>query len=184
MFPTAVITRCYSCCAALLMLGFMTQAAAADPIRFMRDPHVANGMITFSYYGDIWIANVDGTGARRLTSNIARDIAPRFSPDGEWVAFSSNRFGNNDVFLIPVSGGEPSQLTFHSGNDVVAGWTPDGQHVNVHHRPRNASFLFTHVYRRSIGGHSCADGDGPGTERHDQAGRNDGGVQPKTPQHD
>ena len=129
MVPTAVVTRCYSCCAALLMLGFITQAAAADPIRFMRDPHVANGMITFSYYGDIWIANVDGTAARRLTSNIARDIAPRFSPDGEWVAFSSNRFGNDDVFLIPVSGGEPTQLTFHSGNDVVAGWTPDGQQV-------------------------------------------------------
>ena len=104
-------------------------APDGDPIRFMRDPHVAGDLIAFSYQGDIWMANRDGTGARRLTNHTARDIAPRFSPDGQWIAFSSNRFGNNDVFLMPLEGGEPTQLTFHSTSDVVDGWTPDGRIV-------------------------------------------------------
>jgi dipeptidyl aminopeptidase/acylaminoacyl peptidase len=102
-------------------------AQQQDPIRFMRDPHVAGDLIAFSYQGDIWIANRDGSGARRLTNHIARDIAPRFSPDGRWIAFSSDRFGNNDVFLMELGGGEPTQLTFHSTSDLVDGWTPDGR---------------------------------------------------------
>ena len=36
----------------------------------------------------------------RLTDNRAREIYPRFSPDGTWIAFSSNRYGNNDVFVV------------------------------------------------------------------------------------
>ena len=129
MYCKTVVTRVLILFAALMTLASLPTGAAADPIRFIRDPHIANGLIAFSYHGDIWIANVDGTDPRRLTSNIARDIAPRFSPDGQWVAFTSNRFGNDDVFLVSISGGEPTQLTFHSGNDVVAGWTPDGEHV-------------------------------------------------------
>jgi len=129
MYCKTVITRVPLFFAVVMTLASIPAGTAADPIRFMRDPHIANGQIAFSYHGDIWIANVDGSSPRRLTSHIARDIAPRFSPDGQWVAFTSNRFGNDDVFVIPVSGGEPTQLTFHSGNDVVDGWTPDGERV-------------------------------------------------------
>ena len=102
-------------------------APSAEPIRFMRDPHVAGNLIVFSYQGDIWVATRDGTDPRRLTNHLARDVAPRFSPDGRWVAFSSDRFGNYDVWLAPVEGGEPVQLTFHTTDDMVAGWTPDGE---------------------------------------------------------
>jgi len=102
-------------------------AAAQEPIRFMMDPHVSGDLVTFSYQGDIWIVRRDGTPVRRLTNHVARDAAPRFSPDGRWVAFSSDRFGNYDVFLVPVEGGEPTQLTFHTTGDVVRGWTPDGR---------------------------------------------------------
>jgi tricorn protease len=104
-------------------------ARAADPIRFARTPHIARGMITFAYADDIWLANADGSNARRLTAHVARETNPRFSPDGQWVAFSSNRMGNNDVFVVPVTGGEPRQLTWHSGNDEVQGWTPDGRGI-------------------------------------------------------
>jgi tricorn protease len=108
--------------------AFATEAAA-DPIRFMRDPHIHGDRIVFSYMGDIWLANRDGTGARRLTSHVARDVSPRFSPDGRWIAFSSDRMGNNDVFVVPAEGGEPTQLTFHTGGDLVQYWTPDGSGV-------------------------------------------------------
>ncbi len=128
MSPTSFVRSLSSLAVIAVMLSTPVEGAA-DPIKFMRDPHIANGMIVFSYHGDIWIARQDGTQPRRLTYHVAREIAPRFSPDGRWVAFTSNRFGNNDVFLVPVSGGEPTQLTFYSGNDVVAGWTPNGEHI-------------------------------------------------------
>ena len=105
-------------------------AQNAEPIKFARFPHVANdGTIAFTYQDDIWVANADGSNPRRLTAHVARDIAPRFSPDGRWIAFTSNRMGNNDVFVMPVSGGEPRQLTYLSIDDQALYWTPDGKEV-------------------------------------------------------
>lgn len=108
-------------------------AAPGDPdtVRFMRDPHYSNGNIAFSYQGDIWLAQRDGGNPRRLTSHVARDISPRFSPDGTMVAFTSNRTGNNDVFVVPVTGGVPRQLTYYTGGDNVQYWTPDGEGVVI-----------------------------------------------------
>ncbi len=104
-------------------------AAQAGPIKLARMPDYHAGKVAFTYLGDIWIANEDGSNPTRLTINTARESYPRFSPDGRSIAFSSNRFGNNDVFVIPSTGGTPRQLTFHSGNDEVVGWSRDGQQV-------------------------------------------------------
>ena len=104
-------------------------AAAASPVKLARHPDYNAGRITFSYLGDIWIANEDGTAVRRLTVNRAREIYPRFSPDGRMIAFSSNRYGNNDVFVVPVEGGAPNRLTFHTGADEVVGWSRDSKSV-------------------------------------------------------
>jgi tricorn protease len=107
------------------------QAGAAQPgaIKLVRYPDYHAGRIAFSYMGDIWAAGEDGSSPVRLTVNTARELYPRFSPDGRWIAFSSNRFGNNDVFVISTSGGTPRQLTFFSGGDDVVGWSRDGQQV-------------------------------------------------------
>ena len=103
----------------------------AAPIKLARHPDYHAGKIVFSYLGDLWVANEDGTGAHRVTDHTARDIYPRFSPDGKWIAFSSNRYGNNDVFVIPAEGGAAKQLTFHSGNDEVVGLEPRRQERGV-----------------------------------------------------
>lgn len=113
----------------MAVLFFVAVSAQAEPIKFARYPHISNGKIAFSYFGDIWIANENGSNPQRLTAHIARDIYPRFSPDGRWIAFSSDRMGNNDVFVIPVEGGEPRQLTFATTNDDVLYWTPDGKGI-------------------------------------------------------
>jgi tricorn protease len=99
------------------------------PIKLARHPDYHAGKLTFSYMGDIWTASEDGSGVMRLTDNLAREIYPRFSPDGRWIAFSSDRYGNNDVFVVPAAGGAPTRLTFHTGNDEVVGWTRDSQRV-------------------------------------------------------
>src|SRR5882724_1809579 len=112
----------------LSLLMFLATWCAAE-VKLLRHPSYHNGKVTFSYLGDIWVANEDGSNAQRLTVHRARDIYPRFSPDGKWIVFSSNRYGNYDVFVIPAEGGAAKQLTFHSAADLVVGWTADSKHV-------------------------------------------------------
>ncbi len=113
----------------LLAAALLVPAISQAQVKLLRHPTYSKGKVAFSYLGDIWTANENGSDVRRLTDNTARDVYPRFSPDGEWIAFSSNRDGNDDVFVIPAAGGKPRQLTFHSANDTVVGWTPDGKKI-------------------------------------------------------
>jgi tricorn protease len=114
---------------ACLFLFVAAATAAAKPIQIPRHPDYHSGKIVFSYQGDLWLVNEDGSNPRRLTVHTARDIHPRFSPDGKWIAFSSNRYGNLDLFVMPAAGGEAKQLTFHSGGDTVVGWSRDSRRV-------------------------------------------------------
>jgi C-terminal processing protease CtpA/Prc/tricorn protease-like protein len=45
-----------------------------------------------------------------------------FSPDGKQIAFSGSRYGNNDIFVVPLEGGMPKRLTYHSAPDNIASW--------------------------------------------------------------
>lgn len=100
-------------------------------VKFARWPHVAHGRLVFSYQGDLWIGNADGSNVRRLTSHVASDVRPRFSPDGTEVAFTSNRAGTNHVWVVSIEGGEPRQLTHHPAGDNVQYWSPDGSAVVI-----------------------------------------------------
>ena len=104
-------------------------ALAGAQVKLLRHPTYSKGKVAFSYLGDIWISSETGADPERLTDNRARDIYPRFSPDGQWIAFSSNREGNYDVYVIPAAGGKPRQLTYHTADDNVVGWSPDGKRV-------------------------------------------------------
>jgi tricorn protease len=106
----------------------LSVAASADN-KLLRHPSYHKGKVAFSYLGDIWVAAEDGSGVARLTDHKARDIYPRFSPDGAWIAFSSNRAGNYDVFVVPATGGKPRQLTYHTADDTVVGWSTDSKRV-------------------------------------------------------
>jgi tricorn protease len=114
---------------AVLLLAGLTPTANAVEIKLARHPDYHDGKIVFSYLGDLWLVNEDGSQPRRLTVNRARDVHPRFSPDGKWIAFSSDRYGNNDVFVIPATGGPAKRLTYHSAPDTVVGWTRDSKKV-------------------------------------------------------
>jgi tricorn protease len=114
--------------AATLLLAAMS-GAQSRPIQIPRHPDYHAGKIVFSYQSDLWVVNEDGSNPQRLTVHTARDVFPKFSPDGKWIAFSSDRYGNLDVFVISASGGEAKQLTFHSGGDTVVGWSRDSKRV-------------------------------------------------------
>ncbi len=122
--------------AALVLLPVFAQAQ----VKLLRHPTYSKGKIAFSYLGDIWISSEAGNDAHRLTVNKARDQFPRFSPDGQWVAFSSNREGNYDVYIVAAAGGEPRQLTFNSADDNVVGWSHDGKKVIFSSTRGNGAF--------------------------------------------
>ncbi len=114
---------------ALILTMSATSVVFGREARLVRYPHYHNGRVVFSYLGDIWTADENGQNVQRLTVNRASDVYGRFSPDGKWIAFSSDRNGNLDVFLIPAEGGTAKQLTSHSASDVVLGWAPDSRSV-------------------------------------------------------
>src|SRR4030095_2684995 len=103
--------------ALLIAIASLLPVIAQAQVKLLRHPTYSKGKVAFSYLGDIWIANENGSGVERLTDNRARDQFPRFSPDGRWIAFSSNRDGNYDVYVAAAAGGKPRQLTFHSADD-------------------------------------------------------------------
>ena len=67
---------------AIVAVAFVVTTPTAAPIRLARHPDYHAGKIAFSYLGDIWTANEDGSNTRRLTDHRAREVYPRFSPDG------------------------------------------------------------------------------------------------------
>ncbi len=105
----------------LAALACSAVPAAAQGTRLLRQPTVSAGQIAFSYGGDLWIVARTGGEARRLTSTPAVESSPQLSPDGRWLAFTSNRGGNNDVYVVSVEGGDPRRLTWHPGGDEARG---------------------------------------------------------------
>ena len=83
--------------------------------------------IAFSYQGDIWTMSTSGTNPNRLTIHEGYESSPKWSKNGNSIAFSSDRFGNDDVFIMPSEGGRPDRLTYHSASDRVLGFTNDNQ---------------------------------------------------------
>src|SRR6201996_2080703 len=85
--------------------------------------------VIFSYEGDLWKADIDNPVAVRLTAMQGEETSPRVSPDGKWLAFSSNQFGNNDVYVMPMAGGDIKQLTYSDANDLVDSWSWDSKSI-------------------------------------------------------
>jgi tricorn protease len=83
----------------------------------------------FAYDGDIWKADSNGGNASRITALDGEEINPRLSPDGKWLAFSSNQYGNYDVYVMPAGGGTIKQLTFHTGRDEMESWAWDSKTI-------------------------------------------------------
>ncbi|HVS30241.1 MAG TPA: PDZ domain-containing protein [Thermoanaerobaculia bacterium] len=124
---------------AVTLLAATAAAGQENLTRLLRQPDIHGDKVAFVYAGDIWVADVRGGDARRLTSDEGVEYFPKFSPDGTSIAFCAEYSGTRQVFVIPTVGGTPKQLTFY--NDVgnmpprggvdnrVLDWTPDGKHI-------------------------------------------------------
>ncbi len=80
-------------------------------------------------YASLYAVPARGGRLRRLTRGDHVDGKPRFSPDGNTLAFLGTRDKARSLWLLPMDGGEPKRLTFHPGYDEALGWAPDGGSV-------------------------------------------------------
>lgn len=76
---------------------------------------------------DIWLIPTTGGTPKQLTNSPKVDRYPRWSPDGKWIAFESNREGSMQIYLINVATGESKQITSIFSEASNAIWSPDGK---------------------------------------------------------
>ena len=82
--------------------------------------------VAFNYQGDIWTMDITGQNTKRITIHEGYDTKPFWSSTGKDIAFISNRFGNDDIFVIGANGGTPKRLTYHSTDDEITDYTKEG----------------------------------------------------------
>jgi dipeptidyl aminopeptidase/acylaminoacyl peptidase len=89
-----------------------------------------------AYRTAIWVAALDGSEEpRQFTSGERNDGSPRWSPDGRWLAFVSNREGDDEkkakgqLYVLPADGGEPRKLTYGKESVESLTWSPDSSRI-------------------------------------------------------
>ena len=115
--------------AVMLMTVSLAVSAQTTPL-WMRYPAISpdGQTIVFSYKGDLFTVSSGGGQARQLTTNAAYDAIPVWSPDGQQIAFASDREGSMDVYVMNRQGGSPKRLTTHSANEIPIAFL-DNEHV-------------------------------------------------------
>jgi Tol biopolymer transport system component len=78
---------------------------------------------------EVLAARTDGSDLINLTRNAASDLEPAWSPDGQLIAFASDRNGNFDIFLMKKDGSDVRQLTFDTIDERAPSWSPDGKKI-------------------------------------------------------
>jgi dipeptidyl aminopeptidase/acylaminoacyl peptidase len=98
------------------------------------------------YRAAIWVAPLDGSDEpRQLTSGTRTDSSPRWSPDGRWLAFVSNRDGSDEnahgeLYVLPADGGEPRRLTEAKEGVESIAWSPDSRRLAFARRVRDEGY--------------------------------------------
>jgi dipeptidyl aminopeptidase/acylaminoacyl peptidase len=95
------------------------------------------------YRSAIWLARLDGSEPpRRLTAGGTRDTAPRWSPDGTLLAFTSIRGEQKaaQIYVLPVGGGEAAKLTDLEEDASAPVWSPDGRSLAFSSRVRDEAY--------------------------------------------
>ncbi|HET6976921.1 MAG TPA: S41 family peptidase [Pyrinomonadaceae bacterium] len=125
----------------LALVGIFVFSATSiySQTKLLRFPDIRGDRVVFTYGGDLWTAPSTGGSAARLTSHPGIEVFGKFSPDGKWVAFTGQYDGDEQVYVVPTSGGDPKQLTFYPARGPLAprwgwdnqvfGWSKDSKRI-------------------------------------------------------
>ncbi len=93
----------------------------------IRETQMENDVSSFLTH--IWVANTDGSMNRQFTQGEESASNPQFSPDGKKLAFTSNRNGDNQVYVMYLTGGEAQKVTNAENGVSSFKWSPDGERI-------------------------------------------------------
>ena len=86
--------------------------------------------IVFDLLGDIYVMPIGGGEAKPILSGVAWEMQPKYSPDGRYIAFTSDRGGGDNIWIVNRDGSNPHQVTDESFRLVTQPeWTPDSQYI-------------------------------------------------------
>ena len=137
-------------------------STAYSQTKLLRFPDIHGDRVAFTYGGDIWTAPATGGTAIRLTAHPGVEVFAKFSPDGKWIAFTGQYDGDEQVYVIPASGGVPKQLTFYPAkgpltprwgwDNQVYGWSKDGKRVFFKSQRDSWALPIARLYSVSVDG--------------------------------
>ena len=86
--------------------------------------------IVFDYLGDLFTMPITGGAATQITSGMAFDAQPRFSPDGAQIVYTSDHDGGQNIWVMSSDGSDPIQISTGKANRAESPeWLPDGEYV-------------------------------------------------------
>ena len=102
--------------------------------------------VIFDLLGDLYTVPISGGTATRITSGMAMDVQPRYSPDGTQIVFISDRSGREQVWTLELESGDSTKVTSGRGADVLSPeWTPDGDYLIVSKTGSNGGLWLIHT---------------------------------------
>lgn len=147
-----------------LLLGACTEQPyspieePAAPIAFSVGPHGGGppGSLTFHTARDgnfeVYIANADGGGARRITQDAGEDIWPDLAPNGQYLTFASNRYGNREILVMDLVSGSVVNVSQSGADDNWPRFSPNGHEIAFHSN-RDGNY---EIYIASVDGSGTA----------------------------
>lgn len=161
MFTRSLVSRLFVAALAVPFL-LITSTTAFAETKLLRFPDIYGDRVAFTYGGDIWTAPATGGTAIRLTAHPGMEVFAKFSPDGNWIAFTGQYDGDEQVYVIPATGGVPRQLTFYPAkgpftprwgwDNQVYGWTKDGKSIIFKSQRDSWTLPVARLYTVSVDG--------------------------------
>lgn len=107
-------------------VSFSEEGADFDPCVSRDGSKIVFASTQHRATADLYIKRVNSKTVTQLTSGGSDNVMPDISPDGERIAFTTNRNGSWDIFVMPITGGQAVQITSDATDELHPTWSPDG----------------------------------------------------------